>query len=647
MQEELKDGYYMSVYSHIDNLSYLLKVKLRHDQNISLWYKEGNNIELIHFWELERVTGYKKHSESFYSKESAERFINNLLSEYKIDLSDINEIWGTPGLDTSTRYLDVLKGYDNSFHSLFHMFSTILSDSELFYSDNILAFAVDAAPDVLFEEDAIDKAYYSSAYTHKGKINLENCYSPGRLWSYCKRKFNMEEGSLMALGSSLKVAFKNDMINIVKIENKNGYLLAKKYIDFLVEQAERVVEENDLTMFTGLDSNFSIEENIISMVIKVVKEASIKLMEYNIDNMLNKYDIDAEKCHLSLSGGFALNCPTNTYLMDKYKFKSFVTIPAVSDCGISIGIGISTFYHNMSDKGKINFKFKNAYYGNEQDEQSIKDDIEEYSSFIKNICESNKKHFLKDISDGPIVWISGRAEIGPRALAHRSILGDPTNSKTKNILNEIKQRQWWRPVSPIVLEEKMEKYFLKNRKSQYMLEVFELKDKFSNKLKSISHLDGSCRVQTLEKNDDPMLYEYMEYFDKKVGCAIVCNTSLNDKGEPIIDKLKEALNFALRKNIKIVYVNGRRIELTNHKNFLEDNPKTRETSEFNLFNDENKKKLLNKFNSYNLTKEEYTFYLENSQITKKMSINNVEDVRRIKKLCYLFTNKFGEVFEGR
>lgn len=141
-------------------------------------------------------------------------------------------------------------------------------------------------------------------------------------------------------------------------------------------------------------------------------------------------------------------------------------------------MGIKYFLDNTDQK--INYKLENAYYGNgtgKIDESLMK--------YVKDIKEGYDL-FVSDVQENPIIWINGRSEIGPRALGHRSIIADSSNLASKDKLNIIKKRQWWRPVAPIVLEDKIHDWFVDAFPSKYMLNKFIVKEekKEKNKISS-------------------------------------------------------------------------------------------------------------------------------------------------------------------
>ena len=118
----MKDGYYLAAYISVHNFAYTYDIKLRHDQNISLWEKQGATIRLIHYWELERLTGQKGHKKSFKCHDDAVSFINSLLLPYKINYSDLEGVWGTPGLGKMP--VPQIKSCFSEipYHKLFHLF---------------------------------------------------------------------------------------------------------------------------------------------------------------------------------------------------------------------------------------------------------------------------------------------------------------------------------------------------------------------------------------------------------------------------------------------------------------------------------------------------------------------------------------------
>lgn len=548
----MKDGYYLSAYISIDKIGNLYQFMCnRHDMAIALWKKKNSDIELIRYWELERLSGIKHHDLPIFSNEAAYELIRELLHKENIEMDQINEVWGCPKLKKNGLYK--FDGY--YFHSIAHLFSSILIDSEIFYNSKIIGLALDLRADNETEERKEEGFNeYIGCYSNKGEISYFNIASPAVLWCVCKDELGMQEGSLMALASATECKLKNEIQLDELIDFKYpNYETAYKIYDIIFKNMS--IDKVD-----NYDSQFSLEENFISAGMKEIIRFSLELMDEEIQKILDRYDLNPTDVYLSLAGGFGLNCPTNTYLMQKYGFKGFLGAPCMDDSGQALGIGLFNFY--MRNNKHINFKLKHAFYG--ETNKNIEECLEIFrkNGYIEkeNVFDANV--FVEDIQKDVVVWVDSNAEIGPRALGHRSILGDPRKIETKNRLNQVKQRQFWRPVAPIVMREHVAEWFENDIDSPYMLLTDIVKETKRELVPAILHYDNSARLQTIERMEHTAcLYDAINTFFKKTNVPIICNTSLNDKGEPIINSVYNAIRFAIKKKIRVVYVNGQRLEL--------------------------------------------------------------------------------------
>lgn len=241
----MKDGYYLSTYIHIHPLAYAYKMMIRHDQNMSLWKKCGENIRLVRYWELERITGQKQHSLSFASTEKAINFIENLLKKEGIKLEDICEIWGTPEIETNKDYYN---SHCETFqiHNMAHLYSGILCNTDIFYNENILAFSVDGGPDNVLDNGDIKTHLFNGAYISQGKIiSVFPCNSPGYIWTKAADYFGLKEGTLMALLSSSKCEFIDDTTYYKKLTSMNIYI-THKVIEEMYQNAMEAIKNKKM-----------------------------------------------------------------------------------------------------------------------------------------------------------------------------------------------------------------------------------------------------------------------------------------------------------------------------------------------------------------------------------------------------------------
>ena len=229
--------------------------------------------------------------------------------------------------------------------------------------------------------------------------------------------------------------------------------------------------------------------------------------------------------NLVIMGGCALNCSANSNITHNYE--NVWIMPNPGDAGSCIGAS------QMFFKERINWK--TAYLGH----------------MIEGTYPVEKS--LEALLDGEIIVIAnGRAEFGPRALGNRTLTADPRGDTIKDRMNEIKRRQKFRPFAPMILEEDVHDYFdMPENITQSPYMQFVAKCKYPEKFPAIIHKDGTSRVQTVNKETHPGLYELLTKFKEKTGCPILVNTSLNIKGQPIVNDLKDAEDFSKHYGIKV------------------------------------------------------------------------------------------------
>lgn len=223
-------------------------------------------------------------------------------------------------------------------------------------------------------------------------------------------------------------------------------------------------------------------------------------------------------------GGVALNCVANTKLLDICKHGLWI-MPNPGDCGSSVGAALS-----YSKKPII---WPGPYIGTNIAKPYPVDAI---------ITELNAKK---------VVGVAnGRAEFGPRALGHRSLLADPRGPEIKDQVNEIKRRQKFRPFAPAILEEHLHEYFdINTDSSPYMQYVGMCKK--PNEFPAIIHVDGTSRIQTVGKTDSTGFRTLLETWYKSTGCPMLLNTSLNIRGEPMVNTREDADRFEKEYGIKV------------------------------------------------------------------------------------------------
>jgi carbamoyltransferase len=144
-------------------------------------------------------------------------------------------------------------------------------------------------------------------------------------------------------------------------------------------------------------------------------------------------------------------------------------------------------------------------------------------------------------ADGVVAWFQGRSEFGPRALGHRSLLANPARAENLSRLNDIKGREQFRPVAPMVVEERAHEIFRGRLPSPYMLFTHGVEGAWRERIPAVVHVDGSARIQTVNRAQEPLVARMLDAFEVRTGLPVVVNTSLNTAGRPMVDDPRDAL----------------------------------------------------------------------------------------------------------
>jgi hypothetical protein len=550
----MKNGYYIFAYVEINEYANYYKIDTqRHDQNISLWEYKNGELTLLRYWELERLSRIKHHNKAFSTKEQFLGFVSQLLLQFGLSVSELIGIHAPPYFEVEDS-IHCLIDNDYNYHSFCHLFSALLMETEMFYTKDILAFSVDLDSDYIIDEKKANMHDYVGCYSRKGVLEFFPIESPAPLWTVASHDMKLGEGTLMALASASSVQFVKELDFSKELFFTNDDRFSRVY-DAIKSLANECNENNIETTLRNYDSTFSFDDNVKSAIMKVVQGLSLTIMQRNVIRAIKRYNICPSETILAMSGGFSLNCPTNSSLLKTNRFKGFIAPPCVNDSGQSLGMALYHFY--KISECKLSFSFDSAYHGTGYSEKRA---LKLYMPWITSVEDFDVDKAIGDVMNNAIVWFDGNSEIGPRALGHRSLISMATSLMAKNKINEIKKRQFWRPVAPIVLESEGKFWFEDYIPSKYMLLTFDIKKDAEDIVKAISHLDKSARIQTIF-DENERIVQILKRLYEVVGVPILCNTSLNDYKEPIIETPEEAIEFALKKKIHVVYLNGKRITL--------------------------------------------------------------------------------------
>jgi len=362
--------------------------------------------------------------------------------------------------------------------------------------------------------------------------------------------FRVNEGEykLMGLSAYGKPKF-YDLImkELIDVKDDGSIHLNMKYFAFTYD---RVMTNKKFEELFGIPVRK--EDSKTEQIHYDIGASAQLVLEEIILKMVKHVFKKTKKNKLCLGGGVALNGIANYRILKEGPFEDVYIPPSPGDGGSAVGCAKYLYHSFRNQKREIetdhskmvsNNVFLGPCYSNDVIKSFLSTNNVEFETFPP---QQLVKETAKLISEQYVVgWYQGRMEWGPRALGNRSILADPRQEKMKDILNaKIKHREQFRPFAPSVLQEFASEYFEIDVPSPYMLLVVKVKK--PDVIPAVTHVDGTARVQTVSKKSNPLYYDLINEFYKNTGVPVVVNTSMNVRGEPMVNTPQEAFNMILK-----------------------------------------------------------------------------------------------------
>ncbi|WP_373032631.1 carbamoyltransferase [Sulfurovum sp.] len=277
-----------------------------------------------------------------------------------------------------------------------------------------------------------------------------------------------------------------------------------------------------------------------------------RVTEELIFHILNHLQKRTGLKNICIAGGVAQNSVANGKILENTTFENLYIPPAGHDAGTAIGSAL-WLYNQVLDNPRIE-PMMDSYFGAKFSDDEIEAYLKAENISYKKLSDEELNDKVTDclINAGVVGWFQGRAEFGPRALGHRSIICDPTRDDAKELINaKIKRREPFRPFAPSILKEFTGDYFEKVDNVPFMEKVFQFKDDKKENLSAVVHVDGSGRLQTVDQEISPKYYSLIKKFYDKTGTPILLNTSFNEN-EPIVNTPAEAYACFARTTMDMV-----------------------------------------------------------------------------------------------
>lgn len=251
--------------------------------------------------------------------------------------------------------------------------------------------------------------------------------------------------------------------------------------------------------------------------------------------------------HLLITGGVALNSVANGKILKAGLFDQVQAYPQANDTGTALGAALWVHYNIAGARRRRHWVMNHAYLGRPADLDNVEAVAAGYGLAFRRV-DDPAEAAAELLEQGKIVgWIQGRAEVGPRALGNRSILGSPLIPEMKDRINaRIKNRELWRPFAPSVTAEAAATYFDADQPLPYMIITVDLRPEWRDRLAAVCHVDGTARVQTVDRDANPRYHALLSAFGRRTGVPMLLNTSFNDRGEPVAQTARDAIELFLR-----------------------------------------------------------------------------------------------------
>ncbi|NHN46556.1 carbamoyltransferase [Halostella sp. JP-L12] len=268
------------------------------------------------------------------------------------------------------------------------------------------------------------------------------------------------------------------------------------------------------------------------------------VLEEVIERLAETIHEQTDMDYLCMAGGVALNSVANGRILTEGPFEDTFIQPAAGDDGGAYGVAASIYHQALGEDRSVpsdsTARMNGTYLGPSFDRAAVETAVDDAGDTVSTerfeATDALHAATADRLADGQVVGIyQGRMEWGPRALGNRSILADPRDGDMQDVVNrKIKFREGFRPFAPTVLADHTNEYFDAPRESPYMLQVFDVHDEKRDVIPAVTHVDGTSRIQTIARSDNPTYYDAIDAFRERTGVPVVLNTSLNRRGEPIV-----------------------------------------------------------------------------------------------------------------
>lgn len=357
-----------------------------------------------------------------------------------------------------------------------------------------------------------------------------------------------EEGTVMALAACGGPTYVDRMRKLIHLTEDGGFKINREYVSIDTHGLIRPFTEKFIAEFGPArkpDEPVTDRHRDLAYALQAVTEEAVL-------HIVRSLEKTTTSRNLVITGGVALNCVSNARVLRDTAFERVWVPPCASDTGAPLGSALY-HYHNTLGRPRT-FEMTHPFYGKAYTNSEIEAALNAAGLAFEHMEEKALlQRVAKNLADQKIVgWFQGRYEIGPRALGNRSILADPRSLKIKDLINaRIKYREPFRPFAPAVLLERASEFFEIDQPDPFMTMAPRVKTDKLDVIPAAVHVDGTGRIQTVRREDNPRYYAIIEAFGELTGVPVLINTSFN-RHEPVVASPAEAVSCYLRTEMDVL-----------------------------------------------------------------------------------------------
>jgi carbamoyltransferase len=403
-----------------------------------------------------------------------------------------------------------------------------------------------------YGDDSSSSAYLGRGNTLQRHWSTSVLNSLGLVYTFVTEYLGFagfgDEGKVMALAAFGENTYVNRFRDVVRPTPDGGYAVNMDYFSYDAFGELRPFKRKFLDTFGPArlpDEPLDDRHRDVAFALQAVTE---EIVVGVVRSLLDKFPVR----DLCMVGGVALNCVANAKILEQTDVRRIWVPPCASDTGAPLGSALWHYHQTLGHPR--GFELTHPFYGQAYSEEQIRAGLDKAGLKYRRIPEAQMlRRVAQDLADGKIVgWFQGRFEMGPRALGNRSILADPRRAEMRDHLNaQVKKREGFRPFAPAVLLERASEFFEIDQPDPFMTLAPRVRQDKQGVIAAAVHVDGTGRIQTVERSANPRYYGLIEEFGRITGVPVLLNTSFNRK-EPIVASPEDAIGCYLASGMDVL-----------------------------------------------------------------------------------------------